>query len=168
MTSKVCPIKIKDNLVELIKTAFENRTKPISVIAPDTPNTHDVYEALHFQGMSWDAPSAQEWHDFSDALSRFSTEAFCYYLAGILCLTIKEGEIDLEVVNHIIESLDRSPTPEYWDGYFLSRWPALSRMECDAVAEWIIWLSQEPDNPFSDDSLMRAYESMALVKQSLG
>ncbi|KAF1035081.1 MAG: hypothetical protein GAK33_04989 [Burkholderia lata] len=147
-----------------LRAAFSERVRPTSVVPAVSSNTNDYSDALHFSNLLWDETSAHDWTTYADAIYRFTPDAFCYFLPGIMRVSVEDNQVALTVVESLIGSLDRSPVAEYWDDYFLQRWPKLTDIECDAVIEWIGWLNEHPLSPFAKDTILRACETLELVK----
>ncbi|MDN7439002.1 hypothetical protein QZM64_07490 [Burkholderia cepacia] len=148
-----------------IRRAFSERKKPMSVVPTVSPATNEYYDALHFSNLLWDETTAYDWTNYADAVYRFTPGAFCYFLPGIMRVSIEDNQVALTVIESLMGSLDRSPVVEYWDDYFLQRWPKLTDVECDAVIEWLLWLNEHPLSPFSKDTILRACETLELVKK---
>nr|WP_272545282.1 hypothetical protein [Burkholderia cepacia] len=148
-----------------IGRAFSERKRPMSVVPTVSPDTNDYNDALHFSNLLWDETTAYDWTNYADAVYRFTPEAFCYFLPGIMRVSIEDNQVALTVIESLMASLDRSPVVEYWDDYFLQRWPKLTDVECDAVIEWLLWLNEHPLSLFSEDTILRACETLELVKK---
>jgi hypothetical protein len=151
------------NLLNDIEKAFSERQMPKHVVAYGHPPT-DIYEdAEHFKDVVWSSLTGDELERYSDAFSGFNPLAFCYFLPGVLCACIRENAPGLIVVHALIGMLDRSPDISLWDTFFLERWTLLSKTECETIQEWLLWLAGLEDTPFTQDSLMRAYETLGLL-----
>jgi hypothetical protein len=60
--------------------------------------------------------------------------------------------------------LDRSPEPDYWDDFFLPRWPLLSLDEIDAVLAWVRWLEIVQPDEIYGNTYARVKDTLALLK----
>lgn len=152
-------------VMKQVRAAFSERMRPTSVVPAVSSHTNDYDDALHFSNLRWDETTAHDWTQYADAIYRLTPEAFCYFLPGIIRVSVEDNQVALTVIESLMGSLDRSPVAEYWDDYFLQRWPKLTDIECDAVIEWIVWLDGHPLSPFSQDTILRACETVELVKQ---
>lgn len=151
------------NVIETITNAFSWRKRPQFVVSDKYPNTNDYVEADYFADKNWQNIKSIDWDNFSDAIYAFSCEAFCYFLPSILCAGIIENRPDMLVNFTLINMLDMSPETDLWDQYFIDRWGSLTQNECDAVQQWILWISET--DLFSDDVCERAYETIELLKK---
>lgn len=149
-------------LKELEKT-FADRQKPRQLVLNDHPHTEIYEDALHFQDAYWSSLTGDELERFSDAFYGFNPLAFCYFLPGALCASVRENLPGLLVIHALIGMLDRSPDISVWDTFFLERWTLLSKAECQTVQQWILWLAGIEDTPFTQDTLTRAYETLGLL-----
>ena len=154
------------SLVEQISAAFAHRPKPTGVVEAGQPATEIYDDARYFAEKYWQDVTCQELGQYRDAVFGFSPEAFCYFLPGIYCAGIRENQPTLIVNGSLIGMLDRANQPPAWDEFFLERWCRLSREECEAKQLWISWLSEVAPQPFSDDSLSRAFDTVTLISNS--
>jgi hypothetical protein len=150
--------------LSLINRSFAHRLPP-SVLTDSTQLTDGEYgEVMSFQGMIWQDVTFAELERFSDAVFWFSPEAFCYYLPGILAAGLKENRCDCNAYDSLIGCLDRSPEPDYWDDFFLPRWPLLSLEEIDAVVAWARWLEIVQPDEICGNTYERVQDTLALLK----
>jgi hypothetical protein len=77
--------------------------------------------------------------------------------------SFNENRPDLLVVDSLISDLDRSPRKDYWDKYFIDRWPRLTKPEVAVVSDLISWLSHTKDWAHNELSLIRAMETLDLL-----
>lgn len=150
--------------LDAIERAFARREPP-SVVTDSMQLTPGEYvEVMSFDGMDWRNVTVEQVERCGDAVFWFSPEAFCYYLPGILAAGLKSRRSDLNAYDSLIGSLDRSPQPDYWDDFFLPRWPSLSGAEIDAVAAWVSWLEiAEPDQVFGN-TYERVRDTLILLR----
>lgn len=150
--------------MEAIRSAFGWRSRPaiMSEFLELSPSETQSLESIF--RLEWDAVSADSWELHYDTVSWFFPEAFCYYLPGICKTSIDENSPNLIAVTNVISMLDRSPNPDWWDDFFLARWSLLTVQECAAIQGWVYWLSSCSEKAISDDSLMRALETLELLK----
>lgn len=142
------------------------RARP-RVLTDSVELSPNEYESLSFIGaLSSEKVTSENWERYSDVISWLSPEAFCYYLPGILEASIKDDKPTLIVVESIIAMLDRSPTPEWWDRFFLDRWILFTKKEFNVIQEWIVWLSSIDPPAFDDDSLIRALHTIDLLRNN--
>lgn len=150
-------------LLNNFEKTFSKRLKPSQLSPSNHPSTEIYEDAEHFHNILWSSLTGDELERYSDAFSGFSPLAFCYFLPGAICASVRENRPELIIIHQLIGMLDRSPEISLWDTFFLERWTLLSKAECDVVQEWILWLADIEDSPFSQDSLMRAYETLSLL-----
>jgi hypothetical protein len=150
--------------LDLINQAFAKRAPP-SVLTDSMQLTDREYaEVMSIEGLSWQEVTFDQIARCPDAVFWFSPEAFCYYLPGILAAGLREVRWDSNAYDSLIGCLDRSPEPEYWDDFFLPRWPLLSVEEIEAVAAWVRWLALvEPDEIYRNLH-ERAQDTLTLLK----
>ncbi|OAI78710.1 hypothetical protein RSP799_15230 [Ralstonia solanacearum] len=63
----------------------------------------------------------------------------------------------------ILFMLDRTPTIELWDEFFLERWRRFTVAELEAIATWIDWVSTEDGVALDDVALTRALLNIDLL-----
>lgn len=117
----------------------------------------ELADVLAFQGLDPFSITTAFLRQHYAAVYYFSPEAFCYFLPGILSAGIRESEPDLLVYDALVASLDRSPEPEWWDGWFLDRWPHLTSAECEAVQSWLLWLTEFDNLEYYVNTLDRGW-----------
>lgn len=150
-------------LLSSIELAFSHRKLPESVVRPNAPDTDIYQDALTFLGKEWNKVTCKDFEDYKDAVSGFSPSAFCYYLAAICTASVREDRPDLLVNSALVSMLDRSNKPSWWDTFFIERWCLLTKNECEAVRDWILWLSEADPLGFSDDELSRAFDTLSTL-----
>ncbi len=157
------PCVDRASVLAAIRSAFANR--PIATVMTTSMQLSDVEheEVMAFSGMSWDAVTFDMVEKYADAVFWFAPEAFCYYLPGFLAAGLKADRRDSNAYDALIGMLDRSAEPEYWDEFFLERWPLLSADELNAVALWVQWF-EEPD-VFFPNTFERVQETLSLLQQ---
>lgn len=151
------------NLLNEIADAFSWRDKP-SIITDSVSLTEDEKNSLlAITQVDWRNVTADMWEKHFDALSWLSPTAFCYYLPSIYKATIEESVPNLIVTSSLVGMLDRTPNPEWWDDFFLERWPLLTINECKITQEWILWLADFRDLTFNNGGLDRALDTIDLL-----
>jgi hypothetical protein len=151
-------------LNEIIGSAFEQRTKPRNVVPRWYPTTNEYEEARQYNGKDWRELDAAFLKKNSDAIYAFTPEAFCYYLPAYLIAGMGRGQDATFLAGLVVGMLDRSPNPDFWDEFFLTRWCALREQECLAVQEWLVYLSESAEGRDADD-LSRSFDTMQLLAQ---
>lgn len=154
-------------LSKTIRQAFGHRARPTSLSGSSQLSQMELMDLVTFSGFEWDNVDADMWEKHFDMISLLSPEAFCYYLPGICTASLLEKRPDLIVVSAVIGMLDRTPTPEWWDDFFLERWPQLTAPECEAVQQWVWWLTTLPGTSHSEESLMRALHTLELLSNQM-
>jgi hypothetical protein len=150
------------DLLTAIRQVFSNRVRPTRVVAHEHPDTTEYRDALIFSDLDWEETTCQMWEKYSDSIYGFTPEAFCYFIPGIIKSSIVEKKPDMLVVDSLLGMLDRMPEPDYWDDFFIARWPRFSRGECQAIEGWLYWLSD--DCGISDETVIRASETLKLLR----
>lgn len=153
------------NLLTKIHTAFSWRSRPQVLAVSNALSSSELATLDVFSCQSWRDINGDLWEKYFDVMTLLSPEAFCYFLPGILKASVEEEEPNLIVAVSIVEMLDRSPDPAWWDEFFLARWPNLSRSECLVLQEWLYWLAKFKRRSVSDDSLERAVQTVELLKE---
>ena len=163
-------VKDKKNILALIGNAFAGRQPPDSFFEKESyleseypVEAHN--EILSIRDMHWSDISCELLDRYYDIDIWLSSEAFIYYLPGILTAGIKQDNHNLLVYSHIIGNLDRMPVPEYWDDYFLRRWPLLTIKELEAVEEWVFWIKQRDAINYYPNTFDRVYATLTLLKK---
>jgi hypothetical protein len=148
---------------ESIINAFSHRTLPESLIGTQPRDTTDrsVLESLQKLN-DWMIPISflEQEYDF---FTLIDGAAFCYFLPRTMLTSFNENRPDLLVVDSLISDLDRSPRKDYWDKYFIDRWPRLTKPEVAVVSDLISWLSHTKDWAHNELSLIRAMETLDLL-----
>lgn len=121
-------------------------------------------EVMSFQGMTWQDIVFDQVDRNADAVFWFSPEAFCYYLPGFLAAGLRESRWDSNAYDALIGMLDRSSEPEYWDDFFVPRWPLLSIQEIDAVRSWACWLAAVLPDAFHTNTFERVDDTLTLLQ----
>lgn len=150
--------------LDLIRDAFAERPRPEVMTTSLQLSDLELAEVMAFHGMRWQEVTFDHVERYGDAVYGFAAEAFCYYLPGILSACLREGRWNANVCDSLINMLDRSPEPYYWDDFFLPRWPRLSDVELDAVAAWTSWLELVRPEVF-DNAYERVREQLRLLKE---
>jgi hypothetical protein len=151
------------NLLNRIQAAFETRNRPVVFTDSSELTATELADLETVIQLEWNEVTCTDWENYFDVISWFSPEAFCYYLAGIYKASIVEKQPNLIVITNIIGMLDRSPNIEWWDDFFLKRWPLLTQKECEATQEWILWLASFESLSVDLDSLERALQTIDLL-----
>lgn len=151
------------SLLAIINDAFQWRKRPAQFAELVKLSEDELSELSAITCLEWTEVTAEIWEKNFDVISILSPEAYCYYLPGVMKASVEDGYSNLVVVSNVIAELDRSPTPEWWDDFFLSHWPKFTVPEYKAIQEWIFWLSSLENSPYTDDSLDRALETINLL-----
>lgn len=144
-----------ENLCFDIEKAFSSRLKPDLATNSIQLTEHELKSLSSIVSCNWESVTEHEWEQNFDALSWLSPESFCYYLPSILTLALKNNEPNLIVVVNLVSMLDRSPTPEWWDNFFLERWLLLTKDELLVIEKWLYWMIDCLNRAASDDSIER-------------
>ncbi len=153
--------------LDLITKAFCNRAPPKELTDSKQLTDCEFAEVMAFQGLKWQDVRFLQIERNPDAVFWFSPEAFCYYLPGILAAGLRESRWDSNAYDSLIGCLDRSPEPDYWDDFFLPRWPLLSAEEIDAVAAWVRWLEIVQPDQVHENVYERAQDTLSLLKTKI-
>lgn len=150
--------------LEKIDSAFAGRSAPSVMTDSKQLSDAEYEEVMSFEGMRWQDVTFAHIQRCPDAVFWFAPEAFCYYLPGIIAAGLKQNRTDTNAYDSLIGCLDRSPEPDYWDDFFLPRWPLLTEAEVDAVGEWVRWLELVEPQAFNKDTCGRAQDTLTLLK----
>jgi hypothetical protein len=153
--------------LELITNAFSNRVPPLVLTDSMQLTDCEYTEVMSYQGLGWQDVTFAQVKQNPDAVFWFSPEAFCYYLPGILAPGLRENRWDSNAYDSLIGCLDRSPVPDYWDDFFLPRWPLLSAQEIDAVAAWVKWLAIVQPDEIYGNVYERVQDTLNLLKRMI-
>jgi hypothetical protein len=152
-------------LIETIDAAFGWRTCPPEVVDPSAAITSELQEALWFANRDWHEITWADWETHRDAIYFFAPEAFRYFLPSVLTLSSESPEKWFWPVDSLLQVLDRSPVPEYWDDFILSKFIGLKITEYEAITQWLLLLS-ERRGPEEQLSIGRAFDTIALLKEA--
>jgi hypothetical protein len=151
--------------LDLINDAFTNRAPPLVLTDSMQLTDCEYADVMSFEGLGWQDISFSHVERCPDAVFWFSPDAFRYYLPGILAAGLKENRWDSNAYDALIGSLDRTPRPDYWDDFFLPRWPTLSAAQIDAVAAWVHWLAAVQPDVVYGNLYERVQDTLALLKR---
>jgi len=151
----------------LINSAFADRAPPLLLTDSMQLSDAEYAEVISFQGLDWRDVTFSQVEQCPDVVFWFSPEAFCYYLPGILAAGLREMRWDSNAYDSLIGCLDRSPEPDYWDDFFLPRWPLLSAEEIDAVAAWVRWLEIVEPDEIHGNVYARVQDTLTLLKWTI-
>lgn len=154
------------NTIDVIREAFRGRVMPAVMVSSLEVSPEEYREVMILDKRHWSSITCEELDHHHEIVFWLSPMAFCYFLPGIMSAGIKEGRPDLLVNYSIIGMLDRTPEPDYWDSFFVERWPLLSMEECEAVQEWVFWLSSFKDLSFYENSFERALDTLDCLKKA--
>lgn len=149
-----------------IDRAFAKRSPPSVMTDSKQLSDAEYEEVMSFDGMRWQDVTFAQVQRCADAVFWFAPDAFCYYLPGFLAAGLKENRTDTNAYDSLIGCLDRSPEPDYWDDFFLPRWPLLSDAEVDAVAAWARWLEAVGPEAFHANTYERVQDTLTLLKRN--
>ena len=164
-------------LDEVIEKAFADREMPAEVTNLDcsTPIYVGLEDALWFSGRNWREITWNDWKGRSEALCYFNRDAITYWLPSVLLLSLQRpGErlISASTFIKILGSLDWSPSPDHWTDYFRARFVGLRTEECEAIKEWLLFMSNLETyrnniniKPGPGDIFERAIETVDLLQQ---
>jgi hypothetical protein len=155
-----------DELKRTISDAFGWRAKPIKLSASSQIGDADLLSVNKFYGLSWYDLTEDLLRDNFEAFSFFAQDAYCYYLPGVMKITIDNQRFDYLAVLNIVGMLDRSPVVEYWDELFTERWTSFSLEELNVIENWLLFMAFESLNVFESNSLDRAIETIELLKNT--
>ncbi|MDX1402492.1 MAG: DUF6714 family protein [Kiloniellales bacterium] len=164
MTGKDTEIHTDLTLANLEK-AFARGMPPAVLTDSKQLSDFEFEEVMSYDGMVWWEVTFQHIEKYPDAVFWFAPEAFCYYLPGFLAAGLRERRWDSNAYDSLIGSLDRSPEPDYWDDFFLPRWPLLTVEQIDVVADWARWLEIVQPDAYHLNTYDRVQDSLTLLRQ---
>ncbi|WP_151192236.1 hypothetical protein [Desulfomicrobium orale] len=148
-------------LLHKLKNAFRERKKSKKYIY-DNFICDEREEIESIINKNWDELTSDILEKNFEVLNWLSPEDFCYYIAGVIYVSINENNPELLVINSIINMLDRSCNLSYWDENFSKRWTLFNNSELDVIYEWIIWLSSH--KIYDEISLLRSLYCIEYIK----
>ncbi|MFT4926753.1 MAG: hypothetical protein ACI8WB_002851 [Phenylobacterium sp.] len=155
------------NLTERIELSFKHWNRPIILTKSSTLSEDELLEVRHFEDLTNSNLTIADLEDNFSVMYWFTPEAYCYFLPGILIAGLKAHRDDLLIYDSIVNLLDRSPEPDYWDEFFIDRWQLLTNDEIEIIQEWLLWLTSQ-NSPYDDISLGRCFDTLELlVKQKI-
>ena len=155
------------NLIDTIESAFKNRKAPTILTNSKQLDDAEFQELMAFSHKEWDEINCSLLEENFEVINWFSPQAFCFFLPAICLAAIKEKMPDLLISDSIIQMLDRSPTPSYWDTFFVERWALLTPEECEAIQEWLLWLSSCEEVIYDELTISRAFDTLDFLKQGV-
>jgi hypothetical protein len=155
------------NILKTFEDAFRNRTRPGILTVSEQLDPTEYAEVMALSRKHWSEIDCALLEKNFEVTNWLSPKAFCYYLPGICSAGVKENRPNLLIYNSIVSMLDRSPDPQNWDRFFVERWPLLNKDECEAMQQWVLWLSSEGGQYFYDNTLSRALETLELLKNGV-
>ena len=148
-------------LLHKLKNAFRERKKSKKYIY-DNFICDEREEIESIINKNWDELTSDILEKNFEVLNWLFPEDFCYYIAGVIYVSINENNPELLVINSIINMLDRSCNLSYWDENFSKRWTLFNNSELDVIYEWIIWLSSH--KIYDEISLLRSLYCIEYIK----
>ena len=145
--------------------AFAKRVPPLILTESKQLSDFEYDEVMSFAGMRWQDVTFEHIQRCPNAVFWFAPEAFCYYLPGFLAAGLREKRWDTNAYDSLIGCLDRSPEPEYWDDFFLPRWPLLTAAEVDAVAVWARCLGVVQPEAYHQNTYDRVQDTLTLLQR---
>jgi hypothetical protein len=155
------------SVLNKFQLAFRDRTRPGILTMSDQLDAAEYADVMALSGKHWSEIDCTFLEKHFEVINWLSPKAFCYYLPGICCAGVKQNRPDLPIYSSIIGMLDRSPDPQNWDTFFVERWPLLNKVECEAMQEWVLWLSSEGGQYFYDNTVSRAFDTLEFVKNGV-
>ncbi|UTY59606.1 hypothetical protein [Massilia sp. erpn] len=149
------------DLLNEVVAAFGGRIRPLVVCGPNGRRCTGDDDALWFAGKDWRALSHRDWTAHPEAIHFLTPEAFRYYLPSILALSIEAPEEWLWPADALLMVLDRSPVPEYWDEFILTRLLGLADSEYAALEKWLLFIAEHASYSHSID---RAFDTIGLLR----
>jgi hypothetical protein len=150
--------------LKLIGEAFVGRAPPEAMTDSLQLSDAEYDEVMSFDGMTWRQVAFDQVETNADAVFWFSPEAFCYYLPGFLAAGLTENRWESNAYDALSGMLDRSPEPNYWDDFFLPRWPRLSDGEIEAVRSWVRWIESVLPGAFHPNTYERVDGTLTLLR----
>lgn len=154
------------SFVKLISEAFSSRLKPKNFTNSLQLSESEISDLNVFSQYEWQNITSDILEKYFDVISYLNPEAYRYYIAGIMKLSVEENCADFIAVNTVIGALDRSPNITYWDDYFLERWSGFSVQEYEVIEEWVIYLASSHEKSFLDGALERSLDTLDLLKRN--
>jgi hypothetical protein len=158
------PETLAARALTVIDAAFADRTPPSEMTDSKQLSDVEYDEVMAFECLRWQDITFDQIEQNADAVFWFSPEAFCYYLPGFLAAGLKENRWDSNAYDALIGMLDRSPEPDYWDDFFLPRWPLLSVQEIEAVRSWLRWFEHVEPEAFQSNTYERVDDTLTLLQ----
>ena len=166
------------DLIANIQRAFADRNMPAEVVEMEGRYQidSDVEDGLWFAGRDWRSLTLEDWRQRHCGFLFLSPEAFAYYLPSILILTVQNPKHcpDLAVQSFLSE-LDRSPGIENLDSHLANRFSSITRVEYEAIKEWLLWASECIPHVFygtavggAGDGFGRAFDTIDLLQRTAG
>lgn len=153
------------HLPQQIEHAFGWRACPSVVVSPTGPDTCDTREAWWFAHRDWRSLRCDDWETHRVAVYVFTPEAFRYYLPSLLTLSAASPARRLEAVDALWLTLDRSPRPEYWDEFIVTRLLGLTEPEYAAILDCLLLLSNHASDSQAQSALGRAFDTVVLLQR---
>lgn len=139
-----------------IESAFRERGRPDKVLASNGIADEIWRDASVFAGLDREQLTCDLLHRCQDAMYGLSPEGYCYYLPGVMAVSLRDQCWDSIAVDSILHALDRGTDASLWNDYFKERWCLLKVCELRSVQAWILWLVQS--GSFDEIALGRAFD----------
>ncbi|MEZ5826815.1 MAG: hypothetical protein R3C97_19490 [Geminicoccaceae bacterium] len=125
--------------------------------------TAEERDALWFGNKAWDEITWDDWERHPDAIYTFTPEAFVYDLPSVLCLSAENPDRWFWPADSLVKLLDRSPVPEFWDEFLLTRMLGLNTDQYEILKKWLLLLAEHGEQDFGD-SIGRAFDTVVLLQ----
>lgn len=153
------------NLALAIEQAFGWRSPPAQVRQEDARPDADGDDAQWFSGRDWRSLQRADWQARSGAITAFTPAAFAYFLPSVLTLSAAAPREWLQPADTLLQVLDRSPTPAYWDDFITSRLLGLQPAEYAALSDWLLLMAEHAGEA-AQPSYGRAFDTVDLLSKS--
>ena len=154
--------------ISLITAAFGWRPEPSSYVESSQLARYESDQILSLVGREWTFLTGDYLEANFEALYLLTPEAFCYFLPGIIAAGIEENEPNL-IVNHALVGMLDTPasTPCELDQFAAPRLTRLTKSELDVVECWLWWLSEHQVSNIYTDKIMRAVETVEMLRRNV-
>jgi len=147
----------------IIYKSFSWRARPKAYISSNELTVSETQLVDSFIKFERNKLSIDILERYSDVVFLLSPSAFVYYLPGFMEVSVLEETVDYLICDSIIQMLDRSAQPDYWDEFFCDRWMNLTKDEYSDVRAWIEWMDGINSDTFFSESLCRSYVTVELL-----
>jgi len=98
-----------------------------------------------------------------DIILLLNKSAFAYFLPRFMITSLRHSDKDILAMEYLLSSLDFSGDPTLWTSFVTENWCSLTKIELDAVQQWIEFLEESGTLPVDNIACSRIKNTLKQV-----